>query len=138
MEQNASFVPGYVVLGVEERNTIETAAPKDRLVGSAEYSLGRLGLLARATRQGETTRIFNFGGGFEPEQTYGAKTQLDLEASWQVNDAIEIAAGGNNVLDEYPDRSSADIAYFDALPYDVLSPIGLNGAYWYVRTRITF
>lgn len=138
VKQASSFVPGYVVLGVEERNTIETAAPKDRLVGSAGYTLGRLGLLARATRQGETTRIFNFGGGFEPEQTYGAKTQLDLEASWQVNDAIEVAAGGNNVLDEYPDRSVADIAYFDALPYDVLSPIGINGTYWYVRTRITF
>lgn len=138
VKQSPSFAPGFVVLGVEERNTIETAAPKDRLVGSASYTIGRFGILARATRQGETTRIFNFGGGFEPEQTYGAKTQLDLEASVQLTDAIEVALGGNNILDEYPDRSIADIAYFDALPYDVLSPIGMNGAYWYVRTGIKF
>ncbi len=136
--QARSWVPGFVVLGVEERNTIETAAPKDRLVGSAAYRLGDLGLLVRATRQGETRRVFNFGGGFEPAQTYGSKTQIDVEGSWQLTDRIELAAGGNNVLDEYPDRSIADISYFDALPYDILSPIGINGAFWYVRTRIEF
>ena len=35
--------------------------------------------------------------------------------------------GGNNLLDEYPDLSIFDISYFGNLPYDVLSPIGVNG-----------
>ena len=46
--------------------------------------------------------------------------------------------GGQNILDNYPDRSIDDIAYFGNLPYDVLSPIGSNGAYWYGRVRYSF
>jgi iron complex outermembrane recepter protein len=134
----SSFVPGFTVLGVEERNSIVDSAPKDRFTGSAVWSNDMFTLTGRATRHGETTRVFNFGGGFEPTQTYGTVTQFDFEAEWQVTDMIAIAFGGNNVTDEYPDRSIADIAYFDALPYDVLSPIGFNGAYWYGRTRISF
>jgi iron complex outermembrane recepter protein len=134
----SSWAPGYVVLGVEERNTIESAAPEANLTGSALYTVGPYGILLRATQHGETTRIFNFGGGFEPEQTYGAKTSVDFEVSYDLSERIELALGGNNIFDEYPDRSIADIAYFDALPYDVLSPVGINGAYWYVRTRLTF
>ncbi len=134
----SSWAPGYVVLGVEERNTIESAAPEANLTGSALYTVGPYGILLRATQHGETTRIFNFGGGFEPEQTYGAKTSVDFEVSYDLSERIELALGGNNIFDEYPDRSIADIAYFDALPYDVLSPVGINGAYWYVRTRMTF
>lgn len=136
--RGAGFVPGFVVLGVEERNTIESSAPVDRATGSAAWSSESWTLTARVTRHGETTRVFNFGGGFEPEQTYGAVSQLDLEAEWQILPTVSVAIGGNNVLDAYPDRSIDDIAYFGALPYDVLSPIGFNGAYWYGRTRITF
>lgn len=133
-----TFVPGFVVLGVEERNTIEDAAPVDRATVSAVWSSDAWTLTSRVTQHGETTRVFNFGGGFEPEQTYGKATQLDLEAEWQITPLIAVAIGGNNVLDAYPDRSIADISYFDALPYDVLSPIGFNGAFWYARTRISF
>lgn len=105
---------------------------------SAVWSNDAWTLTSRVTQHGETTRVFNFGGGFEPEQTYGKATQLDLEAEWQITPLIAVAIGGNNVLDAYPDRSIADISYFDALPHDVLSPIGFNGAFWYARTRISF
>ena len=42
-----------------------------------------------------------------------------------------------------PDRQlsgsiNSDIHYFGNLPYDVLSPIGSNGAYYYGRVRYTF
>lgn len=46
--------------------------------------------------------------------------------------------GGANVLDRYPDRSSDDINYAGNFPYDVLSPIGFNGAFFYARSRSTF
>jgi iron complex outermembrane receptor protein len=134
----SSFAPGFQVLGVEERNTIESAAPVDRFTASGTYDLDPFSFTVRATRHGETTRIFNFGGGFEPEQTYGAKTQIDLEASFDVGEAVTLSLGGNNVTDEYPDRSIDDIAYFGALPYDVLSPIGMNGAFWYGRVSVKF
>ena len=49
-----------------------------------------------------------------------------------------MALGGLNLTDEYPDLSNEDIYYFGNLPYDVLSPIGSNGAYYYTRVRYTF
>jgi iron complex outermembrane receptor protein len=127
-----------VLFGVEERNTIETASPDDKIILSAHWQTDRWSVLARGTRWGEATRVFNFGGGFEPEQTYGAEWGIDLDVEFAVTERLSLAVGGNNVLDEYPDLSSADINYFGNLPYDVLSPVTFNGAFFYFRTTYTF
>jgi iron complex outermembrane receptor protein len=127
-----------VLFGVEERNTIETASPDDKLILTAQWTSERWSLLARGTRWGEATRVFNFGGGFEPEQTYGAEWGVDLDLEYAVTEKLRVALGGNNVLDEYPDRSSADIGFFGNLPYDVLQPITFNGAFYYLRTTYAF
>jgi iron complex outermembrane receptor protein len=128
--------PSFRLVGVEERNTIETAAPTDKVVASAAWSNDRLRFLLRGSYYGEATRVFNFGGGFEPAQVYGSEVQLDAEAEWNVTDAFSLTAGGANLLDEYPDLSSSDINYFGNLPYDILSPIGVNGRFLYVRARV--
>jgi iron complex outermembrane receptor protein len=97
-----------------------------------------LSLLGRVTYQGETTRVFNFGGGFEPEQTYGAEFQVDVEVGYRVWEGIELFVGASNLLDEYPDESIPDISYFGNLPYDVLPPIGFNGRFVYGGVRASF
>ena len=127
-----------VLFGVEERNTIEDATPRTKAILSAEWSAPRYGLTARLTRYGSAVRVFDFGGGFTPRQQYSAKTQLDLEAEVRPLKNLSLAIGGTNVLDKYPDRSSDDINYAGNFPYDVLSPIGFNGAYFYARAKLTF
>jgi iron complex outermembrane receptor protein len=127
-----------VLFGVEERNTIETASPDDKLILTAHWTTERWSVLARGTRWGEATRVFNFGGGFEPEQTYGAEWGVDMDVEFAVTEAFRVAIGANNILDEYPDLSSADINYFGNLPYDVLQPITFNGAFYYLRTTYSF
>ena len=127
-----------VLFGVEERNTIETASPDDKVILTAQWTNERWSILARGTRWGEATRVFNFGGGFEPEQTYGAEWGIDLDVEFAVTQKFSVAVGANNVLDEYPDLSSSDINYFGNLPYDVLQPITFNGAFYYLRTTYTF
>ena len=62
-------------------------------------------LLARVSRHGSATRVFNFGGGFEPKQTYGAEWQLDAEVEYRITPKWSVALGGQNLTDEYPDRS---------------------------------
>jgi iron complex outermembrane receptor protein len=126
------------LFGVEERNTLLDAAPRQRAVASATWANDAWTVLGRVTRHGSTTRVFNFGGGFEPAQTYGAKYQLDAEVEYRFDDQVSVALGGSNLTDEYPDLSSDDINYFGNLPYDVLSPVGFNGAYWYARLRYRF
>lgn len=127
-----------VLFGVEERNTIETASPDDKVILTAHWTTDRWSVLARGTRWSEATRVFNFGGGFEPEQTYGAEWGIDLDVEFAVTGQLSVAIGANNVLDEYPDLSSADINFFGNLPYDVLQPITFNGAFYYLRTTYTF
>ena len=129
---------GNVVFGVEERNTIETASPDDKLILTAHWTSDRWSILVRGTRWGEATRVFDFGGGFEPEQTYGAEWGVDLDVEFSVTPKFSVAVGANNVLDEYPDLSSADINYFGNLPYDVLQPISFNGAFYYLRSTYAF
>jgi len=82
--------------------------------------------------------VFDFGDGFVPRQTYGAVWQLDLEAQVQLTKALGLSFGAVNATDKYPTRSIPDISYFGNFPYDVLSPIGFNGAYYYARARLAF
>ncbi|WP_295923794.1 TonB-dependent receptor [uncultured Xanthomonas sp.] len=130
--------PDYVLFGVEERNTLTEATPRTRAQLAANWSDARWSLQTRVTRYGSATRVFDFGGGFAPEQTYSAKWQLDAEVEYHLTSQWSVAVGGQNLTDAYADRSKPDIAYFGNLPYDVLSPIGSNGAYYYGRVRYTF
>jgi iron complex outermembrane receptor protein len=126
------------VLGVEDLNTVETAAPEDKFIASGNWSVDRWSFLLRATQFGEATRVFDFGGGFEPQQTYGSVWSIDAEVAAKVTDQWTVAIGADNLLDEYPDLSSDDINFFGHLPYDVLSPIGMNGAYFYFRAQYNY
>jgi len=129
---------GDVLFGLEERNTLTNAAPRQRFSLAAKWDVSQWLLSSRVTRQGSTTRVFDFGGGFVPTQTYGAKWQLDAEAEYRFTQNLSAAIGGNNITDQYPDRSIPDITYFGNFPYDVISPIGINGAYYYARVRYAF
>jgi iron complex outermembrane receptor protein len=135
---NDPVVPGVILVGVEESNTIETAAPDEKGVLSARWANERVSVLGRLSHYGEATRVFNFGGGFEPSQTYGSTVQLDAEFGFKVLPQVELFLGASNLLDEYPDESNELIFYFGNLPYDVLSPIGFNGRFVYGGVRATF
>jgi iron complex outermembrane recepter protein len=135
---NDPAVAGVILVGVEETNTIEGAAPDDKAVLNARWEGERLSLTGRLNYYGETTRVFNFGGGFEPSQTYGGKVQLDTEVGYRLFDKVQVYIGASNLLDEYPDPSNDLIFYFGNLPYDVLSPIGFNGRFIYGGLRASF
>ncbi len=130
-----------LVLQQEDIAAIEGAIPKSRISLTGDWTLGDFGALLRLTRYGEATRVFNFGDEVSPflvSQTYGEEVQVDLEVSYRFFEQAELFLGASNLFDAYPDRSSADISYFGNLPYDVLSPIGMNGRYVYAGFRADF
>jgi iron complex outermembrane receptor protein len=127
-----------VLFGVEARNTLTDAAPRQRGSLTAKWDSSRWGLLTRVTRQGATTRVFDFGGGYVPTQTYLPRFQLDAEVEFRATSRLSFAVGGDNITNQYPSRSDSDMNYGENFPYDVISPIGSNGAYWYGRVRYTF
>jgi iron complex outermembrane receptor protein len=123
---------------VEEINTLETAAPEDKWIASLNWARENWSAMARATRYGESRRVFDFGGGYEPSQTYGSNWSLDVDVEYRFDWGLTVALGANNLLDEYPDESIYDISYFGNLPYDVIPAIGMNGRYLYARTAWNF
>lgn len=130
--------PDLALIGVEELNTLQTAAPRTKLILTAEYDRGPWGTLFRASRFGSAERVFNFGGGFEPSQRYGSEWSIDAEIGRTIGEHVRVAVGGQNLVNNYPDLSSADINFFGNLPYDILSPIGVNGRYVYGRVSLTY
>ncbi len=126
------------VLDVEDLNTVESKSPEDKFIASGNWIVDRWSVLLRLTRYGDTTRVFDFGGGFEPTQTYKSVWSVDAEFAAKISDDWTVAIGADNLTDEYPDLSSDDINYFGHLPYDVLSGIGMNGRYFYLRTQYDF
>jgi iron complex outermembrane receptor protein len=129
-----------VLFGYQAQNAITTALPKRRDVVSAHWSDSSWGLLARVTRTGEVERVFDFGTPGSPSlvnQAYNSTVQLDLEGEWKPTKVLSLALGAQNLTDRYPTLSSSAINYGGNLPYDFLSPIGMNGRYLYGRVRFT-
>jgi len=129
---------GNVLFGDEERNTLTDAAPRQRGSFSASWNNRRWSLLGRVTRQGSTVRVFDFGDGHQPRQRHAARWQFDAEAELRLSPRFSLAVGGYNLTDRYPTRSRSDIDYGGNFPYDVISPIGINGRYVYARVRYSF
>lgn len=128
--------PNFRLVGVEEINTIEEAAPETKGIAAATWSKQRWRVLARWRYYDSTVRVFNFGGGFEPRQRYSPESALDLEVGFRPARALDVVLGVNNLTDNYPDESDPEINFFGNLPYDILSPIGVNGRFVYTRLDV--
>ena len=124
---------------IEEVNTLETAAPDNKVILTTNWSNDRISVMVRGIRFGDTKRVFDFGGGFEPTQIYGGEWSVDTDVQFNINDNWSMALGANNLLDEYPDLSISDISFFGNLPYDGgVSPLGVNGRFVYIRAALNF
>jgi len=133
----ANGIPGNLI-GLEETNTLVDAAPRDKVILSADWAQGPFSALVRGIRNGSVVRVFDFGGGFAPRQRFGAEWSLDTEVSYTFAQGLTLSVGANNLFDNYPDQSIGDINGAGNLAYDVLSPIGMNGRYLYARARVAF
>jgi iron complex outermembrane receptor protein len=136
------------LFGRVEKTRIEKGNPRDNLFGSANYSLGGLGLTARVQRYGEVsvagTSPTNLTGTLD--QTYGAKTVTDLSGSYSLR-RYTITIGADNVFDVYPDRNlnpgdpatgNGGLSNFGIFPYAGISPFGFNGRFVYTKVSIGF
>lgn len=102
--------------------------PKNKLILNGAYTLDRWGFNATATRYGSFVAVNSTNPALD--QTFAAKWLLDLAVDYTL-DQWTFTLGGDNVLNEYPDRTIAANNNNGALPYSVFSPFGFNGAYVY-------
>jgi len=61
----------------------------------------------------------------------GAEVTVDASLAYDINPEFTITVGAQNLFDEYP-RENIDFGKFVGAQYSTTSPMGFNGAYYYV------
>ncbi|HEY5801617.1 MAG TPA: TonB-dependent receptor, partial [Burkholderiaceae bacterium] len=115
--------------------TFERGQPKNKLTASANWKLDKFGATLRATRYGEvlapgTTAALDF--------VMKPKTLVDLEGRFALTDKISIAAGADNVFDQYPGALPAALNTTGNAPFSNFSPFGRSGRFIYARATYSF
>lgn len=127
-----------IVIGYPTRVSVEEGQPKSSLKILTNYETNKWNIGVTVSRYGsfkdtfETSKVYNFG----------AKWVSDLDISYQISDKFTIAIGAENLFDVYPDKwgdTGSDIfGTGSILEYSKYSPFGFNGAFYYLRAKVTF
>jgi len=137
---------GTTTLPIFSRQRIvsfEQGTPREKVVGTIDWSLDQLGATARASYYGDVNQPSSTGFAADDIHT-GRHTIFDLELRYKVMRNLNLAVGANNLLDTYPDfvrlASSRGTVLngsgLVAFPY--YSPFGFNGRYVYGRVGLNW
>lgn len=123
-----------VLFGRQAQRDLLVATPRDKLVLTSDWSLGRVHALARVTRYGKYTESSNVPTG---DRTFGAKWITDLDVGYDISDHVTLSAGANNLFDVYPDKNGV-VSYDGSAVYGNFAPFGLSGGFYYGRVSVRF
>ena len=126
--------------------------PSNKLNVGLDWESGPVGMTLRGNRYGSVflpvgnVSDITVGKGEAPgDLTLTPKWVVDLELRFRPIDAVQVAVGANNLLDEYPDRTpygTVDGYNYGLLnsflPYSSFSPFGFNGRFVYGRVSVDF
>jgi len=150
-------IPGLVLFGRVEGLRFTEGQPRDKVVLSADGTLGDFGITARSTRYGKVVAPGNASPISDPTSltAYGPddvfmspKWVTDLEIRFTFKEHATFAFGANNLFDIYPDARPTGArpasvggnypvdAYYQ--PYSSFSPFGFNGRFLYGRFTAQF
>ncbi|QBE62828.1 TonB-dependent receptor plug domain-containing protein [Pseudoduganella lutea] len=126
----AALSPAPVLFDRVNVLTFEQGTPKTKFTASGTWNLGPWGATLRATRYG---KILTPGTTPALDHTMSAKTLVDLEGRWKINDALSLALGAENLFDQYPDAYPAALNTTGNAPFTNYSPFGRSGRFVYAR-----
>lgn len=115
--------------------TIEQGTPGEKLTGTVDWSLDKLGAMARVTYYGNVNQP---GTTAASDINTGRHAITDFELRYQAPKGAQIGIGVNNVFDVYPDRSPASLSSNGVVAFPFYSPFGFNGRYLYVRAGLNW
>jgi iron complex outermembrane receptor protein len=123
-----------VLFGRQVQNDLVEATPNSKVILTANWTLGPVHALLRATRYGSYTESSTVAAS---DRTYGAKWVADLEVGTKLTDKIDVSVGANNLFDTYPQKNGIVAADGSGL-YGSFAPFGLSGGFYYARVGYTF
>lgn len=121
-------------LNSEDQFDLENAVPKWRGVISAKHDFDKLSMLVRANIYGSYENAIDSAA--TNIQKYDASVFFDLELNYQVSESLNIAAGGRNLFDEYPEKDIGDDCCGNV--YWSSNIVDWQGGYYYVRANYVF
>ncbi|RDE05657.1 TonB-dependent receptor plug domain-containing protein [Sphingomonas aracearum] len=115
--------------------TLEDGTPQEKVTGTIDWSLDRLGALARVTYYGDVNQA---GTVASADVHTGKRAITDLELRYAAPKGAQIGLGVSNVFDVYPERQSAANNSTGVLGFPYYSPFGFNGRFLYVRAGLNW
>ncbi|WDF73916.1 TonB-dependent receptor plug domain-containing protein [Novosphingobium sp. KACC 22771] len=116
--------------------TITEGTPGEKLVGTVDWSLGKVGATARASYYGNVIQPASTAAG---DLSTGRKTIVDLEARYKVLPMASLSVGANNVFDIYPTQTpNSLLATNGGVAFPYYAPWGFNGRYLYAKLSLNW
>ena len=129
----AALNPDIALVGVGERNTIETASPEHEWITSLNWQGQRFEVLGRYRYYSSVVREFTFA-----RQRFSGQSVFDVELGYRITPNWSATLGANNLFDQYPDASASANNFFGNFAYDPINPVGINGRFIHIRSQLTF
>lgn len=146
-------VDGDILFPDPSRKFIERGQPRTRANLSFNWQKERFNSALRLNYFGDTETSFFTEQGlgipeFEPFNNEkvlkpGSAVLVDLELGYRITEQIEFSVGGNNLLDEKPDKLAPDSVIVGITQGNLQFPMrglayGLNGGFYYARVSASF
>jgi iron complex outermembrane receptor protein len=123
--------------------TIAQGTPGEKVVGSVDWSLGKVSATARVSYYGDVNQPASAA---VSDLHTGKHTITDLEARYKLLPQATLAIGANNVFDIYPnkvpllgtDGTTAVLATNGGVAFPFFSPFGFNGRYLFAKLNLSW
>ncbi|WP_294235835.1 TonB-dependent receptor [uncultured Sphingomonas sp.] len=115
--------------------TLEEGTPGEKVTGTIDWSLDRLGALARVTYYGNVNQP---GTTPAADVLTGNRAITDLEIRYSAPKGAQIGIGVSNLFDVYPRATALANNSTGVLGFPYFSPFGFNGRYVYARAGLNW
>jgi iron complex outermembrane receptor protein len=121
---------------------LEYGSPATKLILAADWSTARWGASVQPIRYGNMY-AFSYDSSLPlldgaNVQKYDPAWTVNAEAHLNITRGLTLAVGGTDIFNRYPDRTTAGGSYYGAFPYNFANPVGINGAFYYLRFTARF
>jgi iron complex outermembrane receptor protein len=130
-----------LIIDTVSRSLIETSQPREKILFSLGYQLGKVNITGRANYFGDVIAWEKPSNLPHRSQTFSAKTIYDLVLSFNASKKLSFSVGANNLTNVYPDKVLSNYAsYFSGqTPYTRnANQFGFNGAFYYANATLNF
>ncbi len=119
----------------EEQNRLEDALPRQKFNIGARYTVARFAVGARVNYFGsieyKPTSVAN-------DETFSAKTLLDLDLSYEITGGLRLSAGAVNIFNTFPDEHQLDANRSNErfIFSRRVTQFGMNGGFYFGRVQL--